>query len=149
MVSREPGCEFTLVADPAAPRVARDRIAGWLAAAGWPDAEAEDIVYAVNEAVSNAAEHAYPPGTGGDVTVVARIEDDPGDASRSGAGPRVRVRVRVCDQGRWRVPPLSDEGRRRGLFLMAALMADVRVGGGPGPAGTEVVLTSGAVAAGG
>jgi anti-sigma regulatory factor (Ser/Thr protein kinase) len=116
-----PVCEFTLVADPAAPRAARDRIAVWLAAAGWPTDAAEDIVYAVNEAVSNAAEHAYPSLTVGHVTVTARIEDDPtaGNASRTDAGPLRRVRISVCDQGRWRVPPLSDEGRRRGLFLAA------------------------------
>lgn len=99
-------------------------------------------MYAVNEAVSNAAEHAYPSGIGGQVTVTARIENDPTGAARGGAGPVRRVRVSVCDEGRWRVPPPTDGGRRRGLFLMAALMADVDVQPGPGSTGTEVVLTS-------
>lgn len=162
MVAPEPAsCECTLAADPSAPRAARELIGRWLAAARWPGEELDAIVYAVSEAVSNAAEHAYPPGVAGQITVTALIEDGPlgdgplgdgplGDgARRNGVGPTRRVRVRVCDEGRWRVPPASDEGRRRGLFLMAALMDDVSVQAGPGPTGTEVVLTSATVPAGG
>lgn len=102
-------CVFTLAANPAAAAAARDLIRQWLAGAGWPSDPAEDIVYAVNEAVSNTAEHAYPPGTLGQVTVAARIEHDPSGAARTVAGPVRRVRVSVCDQGRRRTPPTSDE----------------------------------------
>jgi anti-sigma regulatory factor (Ser/Thr protein kinase) len=153
---KAPSCEFTLNADPSAPGAARDLIGRWLAAARWPGEELDAIVYAVNEAVTNAAEHAYPPGSAGQITVTARIEHNPlGDdplgegARREGAGPARRVRVRVRDEGRWQVPPASDEGRRRGLFLMTALMDDVTIQTGPAPAGTEVVLTSATVAADG
>jgi anti-sigma regulatory factor (Ser/Thr protein kinase) len=96
-------------------------------------------VYAVSEAVSNAAEHAYPPGSSGRVVVAARIED----AIRTSAGPTRLVRVSVRDEGRWRLPPPADEGRRRGLSLMAALMDDVSVRRGSDPrAGTEVAMVS-------
>ena len=135
-------CEFTLLADRSAPRASRDRVGGWLAAARWPEDELDAIVYAVSEAVSNAAEHAHPPGSSGRVVVAARIED----AVPTSAGPMRQVRVSVRDEGRWRVAPPVDEGRRRGLFLMAALMDDVSVRRGSAPlAGTEVTMTSPAV----
>ena len=132
-------CEFALLADLSAPRTSRDRMGGWLTAARWPEDELDAIVYAVSEAVSNAAEHAYPPGSSGRVVVAARIED----AIRTSAGPTRLVRVSVRDEGRWRVPPPTDEGRRRGLPLMAALMDDVSVRRGSDPrAGTEVAMVS-------
>jgi anti-sigma regulatory factor (Ser/Thr protein kinase) len=137
-------CEFALDADPSALRASRDRVGGWLAAARWPEDERDAIVYAVSEAVSNAAEHAYPPGSAGRVAVAGRIED----AARTGAGRMRRVRVSVRDEGRWRVAPLVDEGRRRGLLLMAALMDDVCVRSGCAPrAGTEVAMISTAIPA--
>lgn len=83
---------------------------------------------------SNAAEHAYPPGITGQVTVSAHIEDFteatppltglPLTAPSRTYSPTPRAtaptryagsRCRSGDQGRWRVPPISDEGRRRGL----------------------------------
>lgn len=135
-------CEFTLVADPSAPRASRERVGGWLTAARWPEDERDAIVYAVSEAVSNAAEHAYPPGSSGRVVVAARIED----AVRDGAGPTRQVRVSVRDEGRWRLAPLVDEGRRRGLLLMAALMDGVSVRRGSDPrVGTEVWMISNAI----
>jgi anti-sigma regulatory factor (Ser/Thr protein kinase) len=55
--------------------------------------------------------------------------------------------VSVRDEGRWRTAPPADEGRRRGLFLMAALMDDVSVRQDPDPrVGTEVVMVSTVVA---
>lgn len=138
-------CEFALVADRSAPHASRERMGGWLTAARWPEDESDAIVYAVSEAVSNAAEHAYPPGSSGRVVVTARIED----AVRNSAGPTRRVRVSVRDEGRRRVAPSVDEGRRRGLFLMAALMEDVSVQAGSDPrAGTEVAMISTAVTTG-
>lgn len=146
MGSRDPSCVFELPADGSAPAATRDRMGRWLAAARWPVDELDDIVYAVSEAVSNASEYAYPSQTSGPVTVTAHIEDGAGN----GSGPTRQVRVSVRDQGRWRTAPSSDEGRRRGLFLMSALMDDVSVRRGTDPhLGTEVAMTSTAVRAAG
>lgn len=109
-----------------------------LAELAWPDDAALDVLLAVNEAVSNAVEHAFPPGSpAGTVEVVAEVEP---------FGERRRLRVRVRDTGRWlpRPGPEVDVNRRRGLPMMAALMAEVRIHrGGPTPGdGTVVVLVS-------
>ncbi len=104
----------------------RRRVREWLAAVGCPDEAAEEVLLAVNEAVSNAVEHAYPPeGPVGPVEVRARVE--PVDPARPGRGRRVRVRVR--DRGRWR-PDVHDRSdllrqRGRGLVVMEGLMAEV------------------------
>ncbi|WNV89343.1 ATP-binding protein [Umezawaea sp. Da 62-37] len=84
----------------------RARFGGWTESAGADDDAAYDLLVAVNEAVSNSAEHAYPPGVDGTVRVSADLEPDG------------TVVVVVSDDGRWRVPPaaLSDRGRR--LLLM-------------------------------
>ena len=50
---------------PIAPAVARHQVRRWLAASAWPADQLPDIVLALSEAVTNAAEHAYhdrPPG---------------------------------------------------------------------------------------
>ena len=39
----------------------RERFTEWLTALHWPDLTIEDVVFALSEAVSNCAEHAYPP----------------------------------------------------------------------------------------
>lgn len=130
---------FVLAADPAAPGLARARIREWLGPVGWPEEERDDIEYAVSEAVSNAAEHAYPPGQRGEVMVDASIETLP-DGSR-------RVRVVVRDQGRWRPERAEAQYRRRGIFLMSAFVDEVAVRRDLPGGGTEVILTAHAVPA--
>ncbi|HEX6340084.1 ATP-binding protein [Umezawaea sp.] len=78
----------------------------WLTGAGVDDDVAYDLLLALNEAVSNSIEHAYPPGVDGTVLVKATLASD-------GA-----VCVVVSDDGRWRVPPAALSGRGRGLLLM-------------------------------
>ena len=48
-------------ADDRAPGLVRAELKRWLAARAWPDEDREDLEFAVSEAVSNAAEHAYRP----------------------------------------------------------------------------------------
>jgi anti-sigma regulatory factor (Ser/Thr protein kinase) len=129
-----------LPADPIAISVARKQVRRWLARLSWPAGQLDDIVLAVSEAVSNAIEHAYldqPPGV---VEVRGGIEATPG-------GQR-RVTVIVRDHGRWRLAPIDDENRRRGIPLMRACMDTVTIGQPDDDrAGTWVVLRSRAVPA--
>lgn len=93
----------------------RDDIAAWLAQSLTLDAEkTSDIVLAVNEALANAAEHAYlkspKPGP-----MHVRAEHDPELAT---------LTVWVTDEGRWHVKDPSmapNPGRGRGTMLMRAL----------------------------
>lgn len=53
-------CEMVVVAATAVSvPLVRARLRRWLGELGWPAEDAEDIVLAVNEAVSNVVEHAY------------------------------------------------------------------------------------------
>jgi anti-sigma regulatory factor (Ser/Thr protein kinase) len=130
-----------LAATATAPLLARRGIRRWLEGLVWPAEGIDDIEYAVNEAVSNAAEHAYPAednhtAGGGEVEVTAVVETQL-DGSR-------RVRALVSDHGRWRPVPVAHEDRRRGIAMMSVLMDEVSVRPGDGDAGrgTEVMLLS-------
>lgn len=126
---------MSLPADPVTPSVVRERLLAWLADLTWPAEEAEDVVLAVSEAVSNAAEHAYASGVAGSVDLVARAVVEPGG--------RRRVVVGVADRGRWRPEPEFQAYRGHGLTVMHATMHRVEVE--RNSAGTTVVLTSVAV----
>ncbi|MET1071213.1 MAG: ATP-binding protein [Umezawaea sp.] len=84
----------------------RARFGDWAESIGADDDTAYDLLGAVNEAVSNSAEHAYPPDADGTVRVRADLESDG------------TVVVVVADDGRWRVPPAALSDRGRGLLLM-------------------------------
>jgi anti-sigma regulatory factor (Ser/Thr protein kinase) len=128
--------DMTLPAAKATARAVRSRIRCWLEELRWPVDPLDDVEYAVSEAVSNAAEHAYPSGAdGAEITVVAGVEELP-DGRR-----RLRVRVRDC--GRWRPVPADSEGRRRGIPLMESLMDQVVIDAGGD--GTQVTLVTPAV----
>jgi anti-sigma regulatory factor (Ser/Thr protein kinase) len=124
-----------LIALPAvstATRRVRGRLRAWLSGWGWTDDGLDDIVMAVDEAVSNVVEHAYrlDPAPG-DVRVHARIAGGPGGR---------RAVVAVTDRGRWRPVP-SDPGHRgRGLRMMDAFTASLRIERGAD--GTAVTMTS-------
>lgn len=93
----------------------RDDFAAWLAQSLSVDAEkTSDIVLAVNEALANAAEHAYldsaEPGP-----IHARAEHDPQLGT---------LTVWITDEGRWleKGPSATpNPARGRGLILMRAL----------------------------
>jgi len=119
-----------LLAVPAAASIVRERLRAWLRGFGWPDAELDDVVLAVHEAVSNSVEHGYAGRDAGDVDV---------EGTRTVSGDGQRVRVVVRDQGRWR-PPGDPGYRGRGIAVMRGCMADVELT--PGAGGTEVALVS-------
>lgn len=127
-----------LPADPIAISVARHQLHRWLTGLSWPSGQLEDIVLAVNEAVTNAIEYAYldqPPGL---VEVHGGVEATP-DEQR-------RATIIVRDHGRWRPPLTNNPYRRRGIPLMRACMETVTIGQpDDGRVGTWVVLRSRAV----
>lgn len=129
---------LALPADPISISVARSALRRWLAGWSWPGDQLDDIVLTVNEAVSNAVEHAYldqPPG----------IVDIRGEIQATPSGQR-RVTIIVRDHGRWRPPPVEDENRRRGIPIMQACMDTVTIGQPDDDTlGTRVVLRSKAV----
>ncbi len=84
----------------------RRSFSAWLDTAGVDDDGAYDLLLAVNEAVSNSVEHAYPSDVDGLVRISADVEQDG------------TLCVVVADDGRWRVPPAELSDRGRGLLLM-------------------------------
>lgn len=103
-----------LPADRASLREARRGFGEWLAE-GAPLAAGQDALWlAVGELVSNAIEHAYPPGSGGRVGIDAGIT------------PEGLLECRVTDRGRWREPG-PEEDRGNGLMLAASMADDLTV----------------------
>lgn len=94
----------------------RPALRTWLAELGMPRDQSYDTVLAINEAVSNAVDHAYH-GTAhpGEVTIRARS-----GRPRNGRG---RVRVTISDTGSWR-PARSDPGTRGHGLKMIKLCTD-------------------------
>lgn len=90
--------------------VVRDRLRSWLALAGVDSEPASDVLLAVGEATSNAAEHSA---TNGRRSVTLSVH-----ARVSGAG----LRLTVSDNGRWRAPPADPGHRGHGLRLIKALV---------------------------
>ncbi|HEY0450844.1 ATP-binding protein [Actinophytocola sp.] len=134
--------EFALAADWVSPSVARDRVRSWLRAHRWSPSHTDDLVLAINEAVSNSIEHGYglvpldgaqPARTDGAVVEVrGRLVTDP-DGSR-------RVEFTVRDQGRWLAPSTGATSRGHGVRLMRACVDNVTID--HGRHGTTVVLHS-------
>jgi serine/threonine-protein kinase RsbW len=133
-----PTQEWTQVL-PAAPsslRAVRRALTAWLAEQHWPPDDADDVVLAVNEALTNAIEHAYPAGRPGSVQLHAR--------SGGGSMPATRrVTVAISDRGSWNPEHrvVGDGGfRGHGLSVMSGLTADMHIQ--RGAAGTTVILVS-------
>jgi serine/threonine-protein kinase RsbW len=128
---------LALPADLTTVAVVRTRLGAWLSSLGWPPAHRDDLVLAVNEAVSNSVEHGYglrpgDPGRPGVVEVSAEVmtTDD---------GER-RVEIAVRDRGAWRTPPRVRDHRRHGIPIMKACAAECVIDGTAH--GTTVVLRS-------
>ena len=138
--SRDPRevLNLALPADAVSISVARAALRRWLADWSWPADQLDDIVLAVNEAVSNAVEHAYLDQAPGMVDIHGEIQATPPG--------RHRVTIIVRDHGRWRPPPLEHENRRRGIPIMQACMDTVTIGQPDDDSvGTWVALRSNAV----
>ncbi|GAB1512644.1 ATP-binding protein [Actinophytocola sp. KF-1] len=126
-----PPLDLVLAADWVSPSVARDKVRTWLRAVGWSSPHLDDMVLAINEAVSNSIEHGYGVGPGdpagtGTVELRGEVTDH-------------HVTFTVRDRGVWR-PPVDDpkSTRGQGIRLMRACVAEVSVAGSAD--GTTVVL---------
>ena len=111
----------------------RALLSTWLTTHGWSPEVQEDLVLAVNEAVSNSVEHGYGfrPGTAGRPGVVEVAAERLADHC---------VEVTVRDRGGWRPPPVIRSHRRHGIPIMKACAAECVIDGTP--YGTTVVLRS-------
>jgi serine/threonine-protein kinase RsbW len=109
----------------------RALLGAWLTTQGWPPEAQEDLVLAVNEAVSNSVEHGYGvrPGVAGRAGLVEVAAERLVDRC---------VEVTVRDRGGWRPPPLLRGHRRHGILIMKACAAECVIDGTP--SGTTVVL---------
>ena len=100
----------------------RRALRAWLDGVGVPFGDAQDLVLAVDEAVTNAIEHSMDlPDRAGGVDVEARMEE----ATRS-------VVVEIADRGTWAGPRLGTLHGGRGLMLMNALCDRVDIEHGDG-----------------
>lgn len=129
-----------LPAVPQSVRAARRLVREWLDALTWPIEDAEDIELAVNEAVANVVDHAYPPDESGQATLHAWLSTAPQLAGR-------RVAVAVTDRGRWGAhqPATPSAGTRgHGLAVMSGCMAELHIQ--RSTAGTTVIMISAEVA---
>lgn len=130
--------DLVLAADWISPSVARDQVRTWLRAHRWSPAQTDDLVLAVNEAVSNSIEHGYQvgpddPPSGETVEIRGRIV-------RAGDGSR-HAELTVRDTGTW-LPPNehTPTTRGQGIRLMRACVEHLTIDGAPD--GTTVTLHS-------
>ena len=120
--SREPLLRV-LPAQPGSLQPARAAIAEWLALLHWPRDDTDDLILAVNEAVTNVIEYAYPETHPGSVGLHARCGPGSAPATR-------RATVTITDLGEWdhmhrTVDPTNRRGH--GLTVMSACTAETRV----------------------
>jgi PAS domain S-box-containing protein len=114
LLYRQPApLEVDLPADAAHLAPTRGKLRGWLARCGLNPGQAQSVVFAVGEAVSNAIEHGH--------------RDTPGGLIRLRATALVdHLHLTITDTGAWK-PPGADTHRGRGIHLMRALVQDVDV----------------------
>jgi anti-sigma regulatory factor (Ser/Thr protein kinase) len=108
---------MVLMADPVSLSVVRERFRRWLGTLSWPSREIDDVVMAVNEAVTSAVEHTHPSAIGAEVRVAARQYAEL-DGGR-------RVLVAVAGGEHWTPEPLGFEGP--GLLMIHACMDSIEV----------------------
>jgi anti-sigma regulatory factor (Ser/Thr protein kinase) len=121
----------TVSADPHTVSGVRDEFSRWLRDRFTLDpVRFSDIVLAVNEAMANVAEFAYPSGTQDPLLSVRAQRDAVGDG----------IVVTIADRGRWREVDPADRclTRGRGIPLMRALADRFRLE--PSANGTRVDL---------
>jgi anti-sigma regulatory factor (Ser/Thr protein kinase) len=110
---------MVLLADPVSLSVVRERFRRWLDALCWPRVEVDDVVMAVNEAVTMAVEQTHPSMLSAEVRVAARLFAEP-DGGR-------RVMVAVAADHPW-CPSSEEPGfGGHGLLMIHACMDAVEL----------------------
>ncbi|QYN39376.1 ATP-binding protein [Pseudonocardia sp. DSM 110487] len=87
----------------------------WLAHPDLSDDVEQDVVLAVNEAASNAMEHAYARTSAGDIVEIIFWTEEK------------TVCVEIVDHGHWQPPDATVSGRGRGFTIMNELMQTVLI----------------------
>ncbi len=128
-VSRStPALDIALTTDWVSPSVARDRVRAWLISHHWSPAHTDDLVLAVNEAVTNSIEHGYgisPEAVATGPALPHATVEVHGEIAFDDQGRRYAEFV-VRDRGDWRIPT-SDATRGNGIRLMRACTADFTI----------------------
>jgi serine phosphatase RsbU (regulator of sigma subunit)/anti-sigma regulatory factor (Ser/Thr protein kinase)/anti-anti-sigma regulatory factor len=93
----------------------REAFTGWLDRLSPAEGDRQSLEMAVSEVVTNAIEHAYPPGTTGPVRLVAAVL------------PNGLLEVNVADRGRWQDPGTVDDDRGHGLLVVGQLADEMEV----------------------
>lgn len=129
-----PALHVELPAEPASAARSRRATREWLASLCGVNTlcdTGEDIVLAVNEAVSNGIEHAYPGGAG-TVTLDGRVRETGRRApDEAGYGAELEICIEVADHGSWRAPSGDPGYRGRGLQMAEAVVDELDVDHGP------------------
>ena len=128
------GLRVVLRAGGRSPAQARQVVSRWLAAVCGRSAAcdlADDLVFAVSEAVTNCVDHAYRDRAPGDI----RLE---GDLSTPAGAPRT-VTVAVSDDGAWEEPAEDPGFRGRGLSMIRSSVTSLNLVAGR--CGTTLVMT--------
>jgi len=118
-----PALHLELPSERASLTVARDAFMDWLNSLGATAEDTEALHLAMVEIVTNAIEHAYPPGEAGIVALDATLADDG------------NVECRITDHGNWRRPDTSDADRGHGLMVAGHVVDSMLVSHPPGPQG--------------
>ncbi len=132
--------DVEFAAEPASAARSRRAITEWLSSVCGLTAicdVGQDLVLAVNEAISNSAEHAYGGGPG-TIRLQARVRSIPGSEPLPDPCAHLEVWIEIHDYGRWREPPADPGFRGRGL-MMAEASVD-RLGIERTPSGTTVTM---------
>lgn len=117
---------FDVVAAPSQLFEVRRRLERWAQARGLGEELVEVMVFAVNEAVSNAVEHAYPDAAGHVwITAEHTVSDN--------------LVLEISDTGQWRPQPVDTGFRGRGLMLLDHLADELELNSND--AGTRVRLS--------
>ncbi|WP_445169866.1 SpoIIE family protein phosphatase [Mycolicibacterium sp. Dal123E01] len=93
---------------------ARAALREWLNAAGIDHDQAQDVLVAAGEAVTNSIEHGYRHIDGGTITLQATSEVD-------------QLRLTIIDTGSWKPKDTGYSHRGKGIQIMQALMEDVSI----------------------
>jgi anti-sigma regulatory factor (Ser/Thr protein kinase) len=130
--------DLVLAADWISPSVARDKVRNWLRTHRWSPSHTDDLVLAVNEAISNSIEHGYligpndPPSE--ELVTIHGVVIRASDGSRT-------VELTVQDAGTWQAPDEDPNTTRgQGIRLMRACVEHLTIDSTD--EGTTVILHS-------